>query len=74
MNEFKKECGAGYYWCSTDKVCKPIDMQEDIAVPTNNIGSGNIAGAGVGKDGEPGVKKRKLYPFITFMRRKDVGS
>ena len=26
-NEFKKECGAGYYWCSTDKVCKP--MQED---------------------------------------------
>ena len=23
-NEFKKECGAGYYWCSTDKVCKPL--------------------------------------------------
>jgi ribosomal protein L33 len=23
-NEFKKECGQGYYWCSTDKVCKPL--------------------------------------------------
>ena len=23
-NELKKECGAGYYWCSTDKVCKPL--------------------------------------------------
>jgi hypothetical protein len=23
-NEFKKECGKGYYWCSTDKVCKPL--------------------------------------------------
>jgi len=26
-NEFKKQCGAGYYWCNTDKVCKPL--QED---------------------------------------------
>jgi hypothetical protein len=23
-NEFKKECGKGYYWCNTDKVCKPL--------------------------------------------------
>jgi hypothetical protein len=23
-NEFKKECGAGYYWCNADKVCKPL--------------------------------------------------
>jgi hypothetical protein len=22
--EFKKQCGAGYYWCNTDKVCKPL--------------------------------------------------
>jgi len=118
MNEFKKECGVGYYWCNTDKVCKPIEdkisehivksgsgykllskktgknlgtasslegikkrerevqyfkhMHEDGAVPTINISSGNIAVAGVGKDGEPGVKKKKLYPFITYMRRKGV--
>jgi hypothetical protein len=71
MNEFKKECGVGYYWCSTDKVCKPIQQEE---IPTNNISGGNIAGAGVGKDGEPGVKKKKLYPFITYMRRKGVAT
>ena len=23
-NELKKECGKGYYWCNTDKVCKPL--------------------------------------------------
>lgn len=27
--------------------------------PANNVGSGNIAGAGVGPDGEPGVKRTK---------------
>jgi len=53
-NEFKKECGEGMYWCNTDQVCKPI--QEDV--PVNNISSGNIAGAGVGPQGEPGVPKK----------------
>jgi hypothetical protein len=67
-NEFKKECGAGYYWCSTDKVCKPI--QEDA--PTNAVGDGTaIAGLGVGPQGEPGIKrKKKVASFISFMRRK----
>jgi hypothetical protein len=66
-NEFKKECGAGYYWCSTDKVCKP--MQEDA--PVNAVGGGQIAGVGVGPQGEPGVnKKKKLTPFMSFIRRK----
>jgi len=66
-NEFKKECGAGYYWCSTDKVCKP--MQEDA--PTNSVGNGTaVAGLGVGPQGEPGVKKKKVASFISFMRRK----
>jgi hypothetical protein len=66
-NEFKKECGAGYYWCSTDKVCKPI--QEDA--PVNAVGGGQIAGVGVGPQGEPGIKKKKkVASFISFMRRK----
>jgi hypothetical protein len=38
----------------------------------NNVGDGNIAGLGVGKDGEPGVnKKRKksVIPFNMFKRK-----
>lgn len=27
-NEFKKECGAGYYWCNADKMCKPLEVKE----------------------------------------------
>jgi hypothetical protein len=66
-NEFKKECGAGYYWCTTDKVCKPI--QEDA--PVNSVGGGQVAALGVGPQGEPGVnKKKKLTPFLAFVRRK----
>ena len=32
-------------------------IREDA--PTVNVGGGNIAGAGIGKDGEPGVPKKK---------------
>ena len=47
-------------------------MSEDMgAVPTNNVGSGNIAGVGVGPQGEPGVnKKKKLNSLIGFIKRK----
>lgn len=39
--------------------------------PTNNVGGGQVAGLGVGPKGEPGVnKKKKLIPFISFVRRK----
>lgn len=40
-------------------------------VPTNNVGSGKIAGAGVGPQGEPGVprKKKKVDPFRVFIKR-----
>jgi hypothetical protein len=66
-NEFKKECGAGYYWCNADNKCKP--MQEDA--PANAVGTGSVAGIGVGSQGEPGVNKKKgLTPFISFIRRK----
>lgn len=51
---------------------------EDIGMvggsPTNNTGSGEIAGMGVGPQGEPGVKlrnKKKVIPFAMFVRKTD---
>jgi len=70
-NEFKKQCGAGYYWCNTDKVCKPL--QEDGmagGAPTNAVGGGQVAGLGVGAQGEPGIKKKKIASFISYMNRR----
>ena len=69
-NELKKECGLGMYWCNTDNKCKPI--QEDA--PVNAVGGGQIAGVGVGPQGEPGVtKKKKPMLFSSFLRRKLPG-
>jgi hypothetical protein len=66
-NELKKECGLGMYWCNTDNKCKPI--QEDA--PTNSVGGGQIAGVGVGPQGEPGIKKKKnIASFVSFIKRK----
>ena len=66
-NELKKECGLGYYWCNTDNKCKPI--QEDA--PVNAVGGGQIAGVGVGPQGEPGIKKKKnIASFVSFIKRK----
>lgn len=50
-----------------------MKIKEDA--PTMSAGSGQIAGLGVGPQGEPGVKKkkRKIDPLITFMRRKELG-
>jgi hypothetical protein len=73
-NELKKECGKGYYWCNADKACKPLLMKKEDAVamgaPANAVGGGQIAGVGVGPQGEPGVKKRKTATFISFIKRK----
>ena len=44
------------------------NMNEDA--PVNNAGDGNVAGLGVGQQGEPGIqKKRKVASFISFMTR-----
>ncbi len=66
-NELKKEGGVGQYWCTTDMICKPI--REDA--PVNAVGGGQIAGVGVGPQGEPGVtkKKKKVIPFAMFTRK-----
>jgi len=43
-----------------DHSVSPTDaLKVDEEAPTNSIGAGKIAGAGVGPDGEPGVKKTK---------------
>jgi hypothetical protein len=39
--------------------------------PTNSVGTGEIAGIGIGKDGEPGVdkkKKKEKSPIISFSK------
>ena len=44
-------------------------MSEDA--PANAVGTGSVAGLGVGSQGEPGVNKKKgLTPFLSFIRRK----
>jgi hypothetical protein len=43
-------------------------LKEDV--PVNNAGGGWVAGLGVGAQGEPGVKKKKLAKFISFIKRK----
>jgi hypothetical protein len=35
------------------------ELDEDMAVPTNNAGGGKIAAIGVGPQGEPGVSKKR---------------
>lgn len=70
-NELKKECGIGYYWCNTDKVCKPIEKPIAEEVPVNNVSGGQVAGVGVGPQGEPGInKKKRITPFLAFVKRK----
>jgi len=44
-------------------------------VPVNVVGGGNIAGVGVGPQGEPGVnlkKRKKVIPFSMFVRKPPV--
>jgi hypothetical protein len=47
-------------------------VAEEVAI--NNVGSGTIAGIGIGPQGEPGVKKRKrnLKSFKIFTRGTNV--
>jgi hypothetical protein len=46
------------------------DRNEDAAMAVNNIGGGNIDGAGIGPKGEPGIRKKKRpILFKTFRRQ-----
>lgn len=48
-----------------------MNHKRDIAeeAPTNAVGGGNIAGVGVGDNGEPGGKKRRIGKI---RRREDI--
>jgi hypothetical protein len=77
-NELKQECGVGYYWCTTDKVCKPMQKEDGEggmvggSPVVNSASHGELAGLGIGKDGEPGIKKNKkgVKSFTSFIKRK----
>jgi hypothetical protein len=60
-----------------EKQKQQFNKEETIGMvggtPVNNVGDGNIAGLGVGPQGEPGVnkkKKKQVVPFKMFTRRK----
>ena len=53
---------------NTDKKYKPMQKED---APVNAVGGGQIAGVGVGPQGEPGVKKKKnIASFVSFIKRK----
>ena len=66
-NELSQSCGAGMYWCNTDKKCKPMPKED---APTMAAGTGQVAGIGVGAQGEPGIKKKRVSGLISFISRK----
>ena len=44
-----------------------VKIKEDSAVPANAAGGGNIAGIGVGPQGEPGVPKKNKLPKLRVL-------
>jgi hypothetical protein len=68
--EKRSECAFGPEYF--DKYAEPMKKEDAGAMgaPTNAVGGGQIAGVGVGPQGEPGVKKRKTATFISFIKRK----
>ena len=65
--EKRSECAFGPEYF--DKFAEPMKKEDAGAMgaPTNAVGGGQIAGVGVGPQGEPGVKKRKTATFISFI-------
>ena len=50
-----------------DRLQKQVTKED---APVNNAGNGQVAGIGVGAQGEPGVqKKKKLATFVSFISR-----
>jgi len=48
------------------------ELDEDMAMPTNNAGSGKIAAIGIGSQGEPGVSKKRNPILQSTGRRKSL--
>ena len=51
-------------WASS--ICESRFMDEDMALPTTSAGGGNIAGIGVGPQGEPGKLPKKFAGCQVF--------
>jgi hypothetical protein len=74
----KQDSGKGklYYAAQISKSYPGVDAKKLAAMhedaPTMNVGSGKVAGIGVGPQGEPGVKpkkKKEIIPFKMFVRK-----
>lgn len=64
----KKELERQHAEYERQGIIKPKTANEDA--PVNSAGGGQVAGIGVGPQGEPGVqRKKKVASFISFMTR-----
>jgi len=52
-----------------DKIINLIRLREQVAPPTNNVGSGNIAGTVEAGDDPPVRRKRKKYIYQKGIRK-----
>jgi hypothetical protein len=52
-----------------DKIINLIRLREQVAPPTNNVGSGNIAGTVESGDDPPVRRKRKKYIYQKGIRK-----
>lgn len=75
MEKYKKMMGKSFIDQVAPKKMAKFDKKIKEDAPTVNTGGGQVAGLGVGNQGEPGIKKRKrhqkgeLLPFYAFVRR-----
>ena len=76
MEKYRKQMGSSFIDQVAPKKMAKFDRKIKEDAPTVNTGGGQVAGLGVGDQGEPGIKKRKrfnkgeLLPFYAFVRRK----
>lgn len=65
-----------YDYIQTASDYMATELDEDVSAPTNNAGSGNIKGIGVGPGGEPGVTAKQMNKYKknnqSPMRRKTL--
>jgi hypothetical protein len=52
-----------------DKIINLIRLREQVAPPTNNVGSGNIAGTVEAGDDPPVRRKKKKYIYQKGIRK-----
>jgi len=76
MERYKKMMGKSFIDQVAPKKMAKFDKKIKEDAPTVNVGGGQVAGLGVGAQGEPGIKKNKRYkkgqllPFYAFVRRR----